>query len=127
MIITCCQILYNRVGEELEIDEQFEQYKNITLIIMETVKAENYEKLDELFLQRQLILNNINKFNSSKEELNKLYIKYNVGKSDKILEEEMKNRKDELLDKIKENQKRKIGMNGYNNFQARAVFLSKEL
>ncbi|NRZ28840.1 hypothetical protein [Clostridium beijerinckii] len=115
------------MGEELEIDEQFKKYKNITLIIMEIVKAENYEKLDELFLQRQLILNNINELDYSKEELNKLYIEHDVGKIDKILEEEMKNRKYELLNKIKENQKRKVGMNGYNSFQTKAVFLSKEL
>ena len=110
----------------MEIDEQFEQYKNITVMIMETVKAENYEKLDELFSQRQLILNNINKLDCSNEELNKFNLKYNIDKLDKTLEEEMKNRKEELLEKIKENQKRKIAMSGYNNLQAKAVFLSKE-
>ena len=125
--MACCQNLYKKVCEELEIEEQFVQYRNITLTIIETVKAENYEKLDELFSKRQFILDNINKLTYSKEELNKFYLKYDIYKLDETLEEEMKKRKKELLEKIKENQKRRIVMNGYNNLQARAVFLSKEL
>lgn len=109
------------------LEESFGEYKNITLNIMERVKEENYEKLDEFFGQRQLILDNINKLNCSKEELKKIYLKYNLDKLDKTLEEEMKNRKEALLIKIKENQKRKMALGGYNNLSARAVFLSREL
>ncbi|WP_026888253.1 hypothetical protein [Clostridium beijerinckii] len=111
----------------MEIQEQFVQYKNITLIIMETVKTENYEKLDEFFSQRQSVLDNINKLACSKEELNRFYLKYDVYELDKTLEKEMNSRKEALLEKIKENQKRRIMMNGYNDLQARSVFLSKEL
>lgn len=110
----------------MDIEESLKEYKNITLTIMETVKAENYEKLDELFSKRQFVLDNINKLTYSKEELNKFYLKYNIHKLDETLEEEMKKRKEELLEKIKENQKRKMAVNGYNNIQAKAVFLSKE-
>ena len=116
----------NKVGDELDLEEIFIKYKDITLTIMEIVKLENYEKLDEFFSQRQLILENINSLNCSKEELRKFYIKYNLDDLDKTLEKEMKKRKEELLIKIKENQKRKRAMNGYNNLQAKAVFLSRE-
>ncbi|MDD3049500.1 MAG: hypothetical protein PHQ89_06030 [Bacilli bacterium] len=110
----------------MEIEEYFEKYNNITLNIMEIIKAENYEKLDEFFSQRQLVLDELSKLNCSKEELNKCYREYNIGKLDKTLEEEIKKRKEDILEKIKENQKRKIALNGYNNLQAKAVFLSKE-
>lgn len=111
----------------MNIEEEFDQYKSITLVIMDTVKSENYEKLDELFSQRQLILNNINNLNCPKEELNRLYLKSDIYNLDKILEEEINNKKEEFLNKIRESQKRKVAMNGYSNLQARAVFLSKQL
>jgi hypothetical protein len=108
----------------LNLDEDFIKYKNITLTIIEIVKAENYENLDELFNQRQLILDNINKINYSKEDLREFYVKYNIEKLDKIIEEEIKKGKEELLVRMKQSQKRRIAMNGYNNLQAKAVFLS---
>lgn len=111
----------------MNLEENFIEYRNITLNIIEMVKIEETEKLDEFFEQRQLILDNINRLSYSKEELRQLYIKLGLDKLDKTLEEEMKNKKEEFLNKIKENQKRKIAMNGYNNIQAKAVFLTKKL
>lgn len=110
----------------MEIGEYFEKYKNITLSIMEIIKAEKYEKLDEFFSQRQLVLDKLSELNCSKEELNKFYLEYNIGKLDKTLEEEIKKRKEDILEKIKGNQKRKIALNEYNNLQAKAVFLSRQ-
>ncbi|EHJ01507.1 hypothetical protein CDLVIII_5016 [Clostridium sp. DL-VIII] len=110
----------------MELEECFVKYKSITLTIMEAIKSENYENLDELFGQRQLILDNIKELNGSKEEMKKIYLQCNIEQLEKSLEEEIKKRKDEILVKIKENQKRKTAMNGYNNLQSRAVFLSKE-
>lgn len=111
----------------MDIEEQFIEYKNITLAIMGDIKSEKYETLEELFSKRQSILDNISSNSYSKEELNLIYKKVNINKLEKTLEEEMKNRKEELLNKIKESQKRRNVMNGYNNLQARAVFLSKKL
>lgn len=114
------------MGDELNLEESFIEYKNITLTIDEIVKSDNYEKLDELFKQRQLILDNIKKNDFSREELRVFYIKYSIEELEKRLEEEMKREKEELLIKIKENQKRKIAMNEYNNLQSKAVFLSRK-
>lgn len=110
----------------MNLEENFIKYKDITLTILKIVKAENYENLDELFRQRQLILENINNLNCLKEELKKFYLKYDIAKLEETLEEEMKNRKEELLKKIKENQKRRSVMSGYNNLSAKAVFFSRE-
>lgn len=122
-----CQSLFNKVGDELSLEESFIKYKNITLTIMEIVKSEEYENLDEFFNQRQLILDDVNKLNCSKEKLKEFCLKHNIDKLDKTLEEEMKNKKEELLTKIRQNQKRKMAMNGYSNLQAKSVFLSREL
>ena len=108
------------------LEENFIKYKNITLKIIEIVKEEEYEKLEKNFQERQAILSNISKFDYSKEELKKFYLQYDIEKIEKILSLEMKARKEDLLGKIKENQKRKIAMNGYNNLHTKAVFLSRE-
>lgn len=110
----------------MNLEENFIKYKDVTLTIMELVKAEDYENLDKFFKQRQLILDDIAKLNGSKEELQKFYFQYDINSIEKTLALEMESKKGELLKKIKENQKRKIAMNGYNNLQARAVFLSRE-
>ena len=114
------------MGDKLNLEENFIKYKDITLAIIEGVKLEEYERLDEVFQQRQLILDNINKFNHSKEELNKFYLQYDIDKLDKTLASEMKVKRQDLLEKIKENKKRQAAMKGYNNLSAKAVFLSKE-
>ncbi|MGV8982695.1 hypothetical protein [Clostridium sp.] len=111
----------------MNLKENFIKYKNITLAIIETVKVEEYEKLDEIFHQRQLILDDMNKTNYSKEELKEFYLQYGIENLEKVLTSEMKARKVDLLKKIKQNENRQVGMAGYNNISAKAVFLSKEI
>lgn len=111
----------------MNLEESFVKYKGITLTIIEWVKAEEYEKLHENFQQRQFILDDMIKCNYSKEELKKIYLKYEIENLEKELAFEMKVRKVDLLKKIKQNEKRQVGMAGYNNISAKAVFLSKEV
>lgn len=114
------------MGDKLKLEENLIKYKDITLKIIETVKIEEYEKLNEIFQERQLILDDINKSDYSREELRKLYSQYDICKLEEILSSAMKVKKQELLEKIKENKKRQVAMKGYNNLSAQAVFLSKE-
>lgn len=114
------------MGDKLNLEESFIKYRDITLSIIDTVKAEEYEKLDEIFNQRQLILDYVNKIKYSKEELKKFYLQYDIDKLDKTLASEMKVKKENLLGKMKENKKRQVAMKGYNNLSTKAVFLSKE-
>lgn len=111
----------------MNLEEAFSSYKNITLVIIKAVKEEETEKLDEIFQQRQLILDNINKINYSKEELRKFYLENDIDKLEKTLESEIKTKKEELQKKINENKRRQEAINGYNNLSTRAVFLSKEI
>lgn len=102
-------------------------YRQFTLNVIEMVKKEEYEKLDEIFQKRQLILDNINERGYQKEQLKMLYVKYDIGRLEKTLELEMKAQKEDLQEKIKENKKRQSAMVGYNNLGAKAVFLSKKI
>lgn len=103
------------------------KYKDITLTIIAIVKAEEYEKLEGIFVQRQLILDDISKMVYSIEELRKFYLRYEIENLEKILTSEMNVRKNDLLKKMKQTEKRQVGMAGYNNISAKAVFLSKEI
>lgn len=110
----------------MNLEQNIVEYKNITLAIMELVKVEEYEKLEGLFKERQFILDNISKLDYLKEEFKEFILKFRINELEEALENEMKNKKEDLLIKIKQNQKRRTAMNGYNNLQAKAVFLSRE-
>ena len=110
----------------MSLEENFIKYKDITLTIIETVKAEEYEKLDETFQQRQLILDDMNKINYLKEELRTFHLKYEIENLEEKLASEINIRKGELLKKIKQTEQRQAATVGYNNLSAKAVFLSKE-
>lgn len=114
------------MGDELDLEENFSKYKDITLTIIDKVKTEEFEYLNEAFEQRQLILDYISTLDYSKEELKKFYLKYNIDKLESILYSEIKTKKEGLLEKIKENKKRQVAMKGYNNLSTKSVFLSKE-
>jgi SAM-dependent MidA family methyltransferase len=114
------------VGDKLNLEEKFAKYKDITLNIVDAIKTEKYEKLNEMFEQRQLILNDINKSDYLKEELKKNYSQYDIDKLEEMLVLEIRFKKEDLLGKIKETKKRQVAINGYNNFSAKAVFLSKK-
>ena len=116
-----------KVGDKLNLEENLIRYKDITLTILEFVKIEEYEKLDEIFQKRQLILDDMNKINYSKEEIQRLYLQYGIEKLNKTLETEMKSRQKNLMMKIKENTKKQAGLSGYNKISATAVFLSKKI
>ncbi|MCB2359378.1 hypothetical protein [Clostridium estertheticum] len=111
----------------MNLEDNFIKYKNITLAIIEIVKIEEYEKLDEIFQKRQLVIDDMNKINYDKVELKKLYLQYEIEKLEENLSSRMKYKKDELLNKLKKNKKRQTGMRGYNNFPSKAVFLSKKI
>ncbi|MBU3159057.1 hypothetical protein KPL37_04700 [Clostridium frigoris] len=111
----------------MDLEENLIKYKNITLTIVEMVKVEEFEKLDEIFQKRQLIIDDMNKINYSKEELKKLYLQYGIENLEKDLASRMKVKKGDLLDKMKKNKKRQTGMMGYNKIPSKAVFLSKKI
>lgn len=115
------------MGDKLSLEENIIKYKDITLSIIEIVKSEKYEKLNENFNQRQLILKDMNKSNYTKKELNTYYLRYEIEKLNKILSSEMRVKRLSLLKKIKSNRNKQVGMAGYNNISATAVFLSKKI
>jgi len=111
----------------MNLEENIKKYKSITLNIIDSVKVEEYEKLDEMLKERQIILDNTKDICYTKEELKSLYFQYEIDKLDKILGSQMEEKKNALKDKIRANEKRKIAAKSYNNLSGRAVFLSKEI
>lgn len=115
------------MGGILNLEDDFIEYQIITLNIIKSVRVDEYEKLAENFHKRQLILDNINNTDYSKEELKNVYFKYEIESLEKTLESEMKVKRKALLKKMRENKKRQKAMIGYNSISAKAVFLSKEV
>ncbi|MBU3111767.1 hypothetical protein [Clostridium lacusfryxellense] len=111
----------------MNLEENVIKYKDITLTIIETVNIEEYERLDESFMKRQLVLDDISKIGYSKEEFKKLYMQYGIENLQNELTSKMKDKEQNLLEKIKDNKKRQAAVVGYNKLPTKAVFLSKEI
>lgn len=111
----------------MNLEELFQEYKEISLNIMQILDDDLVEQLDNEFEKRNIILEEITRRNEEKEVLKDLYEKYDLIKIDEEmkvkLEISMNNVRNEMI-KIK---KRKEANKSYNNINARSVYLSKEI
>lgn len=57
---------------DTELRDFLEEFRKCSLSIIEIVKNENYDELDNKISERQEIINSIGKLNFSKEEINKI-------------------------------------------------------
>lgn len=111
----------------MNLEELFQEYKDISLNIIKVLDDDRVEQLDSEFEKRKKILEEITKRNENEENLKELYEKYDLFKIDEEmklkLEKSMKDVKNEMV-KIS---KRKEASKSYNNINARSVYLSKEI
>lgn len=111
----------------MDLDNFIKEYQTISLQIKESLDNDNLDSLEMLLNQREKIINNVDIASFDIEELKESYEKYKVFQLDKLIFEEMKLQKDQLRKKIFEVEKGKNVAKGYNNLNAKAVFLSKEI
>lgn len=111
----------------MNLEELFQEYKDVSLNIIKVLEDDLVEQLDCEFEKRNKILEEITRRNEDKEVLKELYEKYGLFKIDEEmkfkLEKSMKDVKSEMV-KIK---KRKDANKSYNNINARSVYLSKKI
>lgn len=111
----------------MNIDELFQKYKDISIQIIAELDSEVLENLDNLLLERGEILKKISQENQTKEELKQLYGKYDLFKIDEDMQNKFEFSMNEVKREIAKINKRKQASNGYNNINARSVYLSKKI
>jgi hypothetical protein len=111
----------------MNIEELFQNYKDISLNIIRSLDDDKVEQLDELLSQREKILKEISKQNQSKEELKRLYGKYDLFEIDEDMRKKFEASLKEVKKEIAKISRRKDATNGYNNINARSVYLSKKI
>lgn len=111
----------------MNIEELFQNYKDISLNIIRSLDDDKVEQLDELLSQREKILKEISKQNQSKEELKRLYGKYDLFEIDEDMRKKFEASLKEVKKEIVKISRRKEATKGYNNMNARSVYLSKKI
>ena len=111
----------------MNIDELFQKYKDISIQIIDELDSEILENLDNLLLERGEILQKISQKNETKEELKQLYGKYDLFKIDEDIQNKFESSMSEVKRELAKINKRKQANNGYNNINARSVYLSKKI
>lgn len=111
----------------MNIEELFQKYKDISIQIIAELDNETLDNLDNLLLERGEILKEISQKNQTKEELKQLYGKYDLVKIDEDMKQKFEVSLSEVKKEIDKINKRKAANNGYNNINARSVYLSKKI
>ncbi|WMJ81309.1 flagellar protein FliT [Clostridium sp. MB40-C1] len=111
----------------MELEVLIKEYKKCSLEVLSILDSDNFDSLDELLDKRGEIINNISMLKSALGEVKSAYEKHEIYKLDKLIVEKIELKKDELREKILDVKRRREGTKSYNNFNTRAVFLSKEI
>lgn len=111
----------------MNLEELFQEYKDISLNIIKVLEDDLVEQLDREFEKRNKILEEITKRNEDKEVLRGLYEEYDLFKIDDEMKLKLENSMNDVKVEIVKNNKRKEANKSYNNINARSVYLSKKI
>lgn len=111
----------------MDIEELFEKYKEISLNIISTLDKDDLEQLNNLLFERGEILREISKKNETKEELKRLYGKYDLFKIDEDMQQKFEINLNEVRQELIKIKKRTQATNSYNQISSKSVYLSKKI
>lgn len=111
----------------MNLEELFQEYKEISLNIIRIIDDDLVEQLDGEFERRNTILEEIIRRNKDKEVLKELYEKYDLIKIDQEMKVKLEKSMNYVKSEMVKNNKRKEANKSYNNINSRSVYLSKEI
>ncbi|KGK86057.1 flagellar protein FliT [Clostridium sp. HMP27] len=111
----------------MNLDDFMEEYKKISLEIKKSLDNDDLDSLEILLEGREKVIESLDIDSFDREELKKIYEKYEIYELDQLIFEEIKLQKNQMRNKIFEVEKQKKMRKGYNNLNAKAVFLTKEI
>ena len=114
-------IVVNKLKDELE------NYRGITINLLETLEEEKYNDLDILLSKRQDVINIINDISYTKDEFKKICTEFEIVILQDKLTQEMDKRREEVKNSIERLTKYKSANKSYNNkFSIDAIYINKE-
>jgi hypothetical protein len=108
--------------------EYLDDYKNITIEVVNNLYCDNIYNLDKSMKKRQNILNYIQKLDYSKKEINLIIDEINLLDIEKRLKDVMTEKKEKLRIQMEKNSLSKNANNSYNkNLYGKARVFSKKI
>lgn len=104
------------------------KYKEITIMLIESLKSDNIDSLDNLFDSRQKEIDKMVAINSSKEEFSKIYNELYIKEVDDKLKEKMVEKRNEVKSEMDRFNGTKSASKSYAKRNAvDAIFFNKKI
>lgn len=111
----------------MNLEELFQEYKDISLNIIKVLEDDLIEQLDSEFEKRNKILEEIARRNENKDVIRRLYEVYDLFKIDEEMQLKLQKSMNVVKSELVKIKKRKEANKSYNNINARSVYLSKKI
>lgn len=109
----------------MELREYLEEYRTLTLNLMESVKKD--EEVTSLIIKREVILKSIDSLNFDKEEIKKIGTSLSLLELEEELENVVKREKVDIKKQIEALKKLKQANTKYNSIEDKARILNKSI
>lgn len=107
---------------------QLNEYKNCTVKIIEILEKEDFESIDNVIKDRDLIIKSIKEINYTKEEFTSIGIELQLMRLEKKLNEIINEKRADIKNKIDKMYIAKNANKNYNkNMYSSAVIFSKKI
>ncbi len=108
-------------------DNLLKEYTKLSKKALEELDKEEFEGLEYLLEQKEVLFKEIVKLNNSNEEMKELIKKYEVLEVEKALIEKLKNKKEIVRENLNNIRKRKVMNNQYRDVAGKVSFLNKQI
>ena len=104
------------------------KYKEITIMLIESLKKDDIDSLDNLFDRRQKEIDKLMAINSSKEQFSEIYNELSIKEVDASLKEKMLEKRNEIKNQIDRFNETKSASRMYSKKNAvDAIFFNKKI
>lgn len=108
-------------------DNLLKEYTKLSKKALKELDKEEFEGLEYLLEQKEVLFKEIVKLNNGNEEMKELIKKYEVLEVEKALIEKLKNKREIVRENLNNIRKRKVMNNQYRDIAGKVSFLNKQI
>lgn len=108
-------------------DNLLKEYAELSKVALKELDKEDFENLEVLLEQREVLLKEIVKLNDGNAEIKELIKKYEVLELEKDLVEKLKKKKEKVRENLNNIRKMKAMNNQYRDAAGKVSFLNKQI
>lgn len=108
-------------------DDLLKEYAELSKVALKELDKEDFENLEVLLEQREVLLKEIVKLNDGNAEIKELIKKYEILELEKDLVEKLKNKKEKVRENLSNIRKMKAMNSQYRDAAGKVSFLNKQI